>query len=125
MSKILAKHVSIQSDYLNSHDLLSSRQNGFRANHTVKLLLYNDEEWLDSLHNNEMVGILFVDLCKAFDIVHPLFSYRNWLLVNLVTVPGIGFTAYTFGRTQGVLKVNSSISSKLHAKLLAYLKAQS
>ena len=71
-SKILEKHVSVHLyRYLSSHDLLNKRQSGIRANHSRKsALTLMTEEWLSALFTRNQVGLLLVDLCKAFDLVN-------------------------------------------------------
>jgi len=48
---------------------LYSRQSGFRSNHSCQTaLIKNIEEWLSAIKNTELVGTLFIDLSKAFDL---------------------------------------------------------
>ena len=70
-SKILEKHVSVHLyGYLSSHHLLNKRQSGFRENNSCKSALsLMTEEWLYALFSGNQVGLLLVDLCKAFDLV--------------------------------------------------------
>ena len=70
--KILEKHVSVHwYKYLSSHNLLNKRQSGFRTNHSCEsALTLMTEEWLSALYTGNQVGLLLVDLCKAFDLVN-------------------------------------------------------
>ena len=53
-----------------SFKLLYSRQSGFRSNHSCQTALIKSiDEWLSAINNNEIVGTLFIDLSKAFDLI--------------------------------------------------------
>ena len=70
-AKIFEKIIFSQLyDYLSRNYLLSNRQSGFRPNHsTTTALLKVTEDWLDSLDRGNLVGIVMLDLKKAFDTV--------------------------------------------------------
>ena len=54
-------------NHLSSHNLLSSRQWGFRKGHsTESLLLHLTEVWKEALDDGLKVGVLFIDFRKAF-----------------------------------------------------------
>ena len=56
--------------YLDNNDLLSTNQSGFRRLHsTVTCLLKNTDDWYTGLDSGQMLGMVFVDLKKAFDTV--------------------------------------------------------
>ena len=72
VSKIIEKHThdSLLS-FLESFKLLHSTQSGFRPNHSCETaLVYMTDEWLKALDKGDMIGVLFVDFRKAFDLVH-------------------------------------------------------
>ena len=59
------------NDHLQSHNLLSRNQWGFRKNRSTEgLLLRMTETWKSALDQGLVVGVLFVDLRKAFDSVN-------------------------------------------------------
>ena len=71
MSLIFERHVSsCLRHYLESNNLLYNRQSGFRKHHSCQsaltLLL---DDWIAAIDNNEIVGSIFLDLSKAFDLV--------------------------------------------------------
>ena len=70
-SKILEKHVSIHLyEYMTSYNLLHQKQSGFRANHSCETALtLMVDTWLSALNRGNEIGLLLVDLCKAFDLV--------------------------------------------------------
>ena len=71
MSKILEKHVyNSLYEFLSVNDLFSSKQYGFRSNHFCETALIAMDNWLNSINKNEYCGVLFINLCKAFDLVN-------------------------------------------------------
>ena len=59
------------NNHLETHDLLSPRQRGFRKNYsTESLLLHLTETWRCALDNGLKVGVLFIEFRKAFDTVN-------------------------------------------------------
>ena len=56
--------------YLDNNGLLSTDQSGFRRLHsTVTFLLKNTDDWYTGLDSGQMLGMVFVNLKKAFDTV--------------------------------------------------------
>ena len=70
--KIIERIVHIQlTDYLNSHQILSPNQSGFRVGHSTQDVLLNVvNSWSSALDRGMFVGALFLDLSKAFDCVN-------------------------------------------------------
>ena len=77
--------------YLNKYGLLHKSQSGFRKNHSCNTALINlVDKWLNNTDKGEIIGAIFFDLLKAFDVIdHQLliekvnsyhFSYNsvNW-----------------------------------------------
>ena len=71
VSKVIEKHVTKHIfAYLNKYKLLHEAQSGFRKHHsrpTVLIKLIND--WLSHIDKGNIVGAIFFDLKKAFDVV--------------------------------------------------------
>ena len=62
------KHLSL---YLDRHDLLHSLQSGFRPKHSCHTALsYLIDDWLCAINASKMVGAVFLDFKKAFDMVN-------------------------------------------------------
>ena len=71
LSKLLERHVfNCLYGFLVCHDLVISRESGFRSKHSCQTALHLlVDEWLSSIYNKVIVGVLFIDFCKAFDMV--------------------------------------------------------
>ena len=65
-------------EFLTTNDLLSQNQSGFRSNHSCETALnIIPNQWLHSMYENEYSCVLFVDLCKAFDLVDREILFRK------------------------------------------------
>ena len=101
-SKLIERVVSNQlTSHLESNQLLYRHQSGFRRLHsTTTTLLYATNVWSQASDNGMCVGVLFLDVAKAFDSVN-----HSILLGKL---PNFGFDqsaiawfrSYLSGRTQ-------------------------
>ena len=71
LSKIIGRHVSNSIFYfLESHNLLSINQSGFKKMHNCETaLLKVTQNWNNSLNHHESVGIAALDFRRAFDLV--------------------------------------------------------
>lgn len=71
ISRLFEKLVSDQlSQYMETNGLFSNNQSGFlRLRSTVTCLLKNTNDWYNGLDLGKLVGLVYVDLKKAFDTV--------------------------------------------------------
>ena len=71
ISLILERHVSSHlKQYFENNQLFYHRQSGFRAKHSCQTALIRLlDDWISAIDNGEIVGTVFVDLSKAFDLV--------------------------------------------------------
>ena len=71
LSKPIEKHIHKHLlKYLEKYNLLYSLQSGFRPSHSCQTSLTNiTNEWLCFINNDNIVGAVFLDLTKAFDMV--------------------------------------------------------
>ena len=57
-------------EYMTSHNLIHQKQSGFRANHSCETALtLMVDTWFSALNKSSQIGLLLIDLCKAFDLV--------------------------------------------------------
>ena len=84
-SKLLEQHVySLLLDYLNSHNILSDSQFGFRLKcGTANALLIATHDWHQCLEVGQDVCVVFFDYRKAFD------SVSHQALLNKLAVLGV------------------------------------
>ena len=109
LSKGLEKHVhnSLYEFFL-VNNLLSPRQSGFRTKHSCETALTEmTNDWLSAMYNNEYCGVLFLDLCKAFDLVDHNILLRKLKLYQLGEQSLFGFQSYLSDRKQSV-KINAT-----------------
>ena len=86
-------------DFLNSNNVLSDFQSGFRKMHntTAALKVFND--FIESMDNKQHCTALFIDLSKVFDTVdHFVLKHR----LNLDCLKNCWFVSYLTDRTQCV-----------------------
>ena len=71
LSKPLEKHMQKHmSNYIEESDLFYQYQSGFRKNHSCQTALIRlCDSWYRAINNSELVGTVFLDLKKAFDLV--------------------------------------------------------
>ena len=112
IAKLFEKLVCAQlNSFLTENNILSSCQSGFRKNYsTASALLANTDSWLLNMDAGMINGVLFLDLCKAFDTVD------HGILLSKLSIYGIQnkaldwFKSYLHNRTQ-YCRVNSATSS--------------
>ena len=57
--------------FLNKHKVLHKAQSGFRKKHSCNTALINLlDKWLKNIDKGDVVGAIFFDLRKAFDVVN-------------------------------------------------------
>ena len=102
--KILEKHVSVHLyEYLSSHNLINKRQSGFREDHSCEsALTFITEERLSALYTGKQVGLLLVDLCKAFDLVNHNILLEKIKLYECSEKTQHWFLSYLSDRKQSV-----------------------
>ena len=92
------------TSYFISNNLFAKAQSGFRSGHSTQdVLLRVTEDWKLALDDDNLVGIMFIDLSKAFD------SIDHSLLIAKLSAYGFDkislqwFSAYLSNRQQRVV----------------------
>ena len=72
LSKPLEKHIHKHMyHHLNTHNLLHPYQSGFRPKHSCHTaLVHLSDTWLNAINKSELIGSVFLDFKKAFDLVN-------------------------------------------------------
>ena len=55
--------------HLNSNNLLATEQSGFRTLHSTLTFLKSTDDWYSGLDKGQLVGLVLIDLKRAFHIV--------------------------------------------------------
>ena len=83
-------------NFLNERNLVCQSQSGLRSRHTALAKLRDN--WLSAIKNSDIVGALFLDLKKAFDLVNV-----NILPLYAASSPSVSlFKSYLKLRSQNV-----------------------
>jgi hypothetical protein len=113
ISKVIERHVHDSLYFfLNDNDLLYEGQSGFRPKHSCSTALtHMTDRWLAALDSGNLVGVVFVDLAKAFD------SVNHNILLNKFKSYGCSprtvnwFQSYLDNRSQ-VVHINGHMSKE-------------
>ena len=111
LSKPLERHIHNHLlQYMDKNKLFHEHQSGFRPNHSCHTALTRlCSTWLHALNNQSIVGAVFLDLRKAFDLVdHSILVQKLQLYLGNSSVTSF-FTSYLSNRTQAVY-CNGTIS---------------
>ena len=113
ISKIFERHSSNQLlSFLNKLDLLAKHQSGFREGHSCQTaFIWLTDEWSKDIDTGKIIGSVFVDLKKAFDLVDHEILLHKLKLHNFSTKSLAMFKSYL---TEG----NSVLSKTIHFHLL-------
>ena len=79
VSKIFEKHVNKHlMGYLNKDKLLYENQSGFRPKHSCQTALIKlIDKWMECIDKGDIIGTLFLDFRKAFDLVdHKILLHK-------------------------------------------------
>lgn len=112
LSKLIEKHITDHlKTFLEENKLLHTQQSGFRTNHSCETALTAViDNWIEAINNKNLVGTIFLDLTKAFDLVNHSILLQKLKLYNCSTNSIQWFTSYLSNRTQTV-SVSGTLSS--------------
>ena len=104
VSKIFEKHVNKHlMNYLNKYKLIHGSQSGFRQKHSCQTALVKlIDQWMSCIDKGELVGSLFIDFRKAFDVVDHSILLKKLYLYKLSETTLQWFSSYLSDRKQTV-----------------------
>ena len=104
ISKSFEKHVNQHLiGYLNKHKLIHETQSGFRQKHSCQTALVKlAEQWLSYIDKGDIVGTLFVDLRKAYDLVDHSILINKLSLYKFSPLSLRWFQSYLSSRKQAI-----------------------
>ena len=105
ISKIFERHVNKHlMGYLNKHNLINKNQSGFRAKHSCQTALMKlIDKWMECIDKGDIVGTLFLDFRKAFDLVDHKILMDKLSLYHFSPSALRWFDSYLDGRHQTIL----------------------
>ena len=114
LSKILGGSIYSQLyEYLNTNDLLSSQQFGFRSHRSTVTALTNfTDEVLLNMEKGKLCGAAFIDLAKAFDTIDHRILLSKMLKLGISSNALNWFESYLNNRKQRV-SVGHELSDEL------------
>ncbi len=113
LSKPIERHIHKHLlNFLTEHNLLCQSQSGFRPQHSCHTALAKlCDNWLSAINNSEVVGAVFLDLKKAFDLVNHNILLKK-LSLYTANSPFVSlFKSYLELRSQSVY-VNGEYSNE-------------
>ena len=113
ISKVIEKHVTKHLfAYLNKYSLFHKSQSGFRKHHSCNTALINlIGRWLNSIDKGDIIGAVFFDLHKAFDVVDHDLLLQKLAAYKFSTTSQNWIQSYLTNRKQCI--VNQNIRSSL------------
>ena len=111
-SKLLERCVNEQlTSHLHFNNLVFPLQSGFRPQHSTQtLLLHCTDSWYKALDRKQFVGVVFLDIFKAFDSVNHDLLFAKLSNLGLFSSTVCWFRSYLSNRSQ-VTCVGDSFSS--------------
>ena len=112
ISKIFEKHVNKHlMGYLNKYNLIHECQSGFRQKRSCQTALVKlIDQWMACIDNGDIVGTLFIDFRKAFDMVDHTFLIQKLSLYKLTSTTLDWSTSYLNCRLQTIVNGQSRSS---------------
>ena len=104
ISKIFEKHVNTHlMRYLNKYTLIHKGQSGFRHKHSCQTALVKlIDQWMKCIDQGDLVGTLFIDFRKAFDVVDHTLLLKKLSFYKFSESALQWFTSYLSTRLQAI-----------------------
>ena len=81
--------------------IIHKNQSGFRPNHSCQTTLIKlIDQWMRCIDNGDIVGTLFLDFRKAFDLLDQSILINKFSAYNFIDSTLKLFTSYILGRRQ-------------------------
>ena len=111
LSKPLERHIHKNMlNFFENFKLFHPYQSGFRENHSCQTAITRlTDTWLSALNQRQMVGTVFLDLSKAFDLVNHTILMKKLSVYNVGKNALLLLRSYLTGRSQCV-QLNGSFS---------------
>ena len=102
ISKIIERHVVNKlNDYLKKTNILMDRQSGFRQHHSCQTALIKlVDSWLTAIDDGHIIGSVFLDFKKAFDLVDHKILLHKLKLYHFSQIALKFFDSYLSNRLQ-------------------------
>ena len=113
IGKIMEKIVHNQvQKYLLDNNILSNCQSGFRPKFSTQTALLNvTENWLSAIDNGDLVGVVMIDLKKAFDTVDHAILIQKLKMYGFDDMTVKWFENYLCSQRQQFTCINGIASS--------------
>ena len=104
ISKIFEKHVNQHlMGFLNKYKIIHENQSGFRQKHSCQTALVKlVDQWLSCIDKGDIIGTIFIDFRKAFDLVDHSILIDKLALYRLSPVTLKWFQSYLSSRKQSI-----------------------
>ena len=104
ISSIFERHISnCVTKFMDTHNLIYHNQSGFRKNHSCQTALTKlVDHWLAQMNENNTVGVVLLDLTKAFDLVSHKILLQKLRSYKFDNQSLAWFNSYLSDRTQQV-----------------------
>ena len=104
LSKIFEKHVNKHTmDYLNKYRLIHECQSGFSHKHSCQTALVKlVDQWINCVDQGDLVGTMFIDFRKVFDMVDHSLLISKLSARKFNTSAIKWFTSYLDTRLQAI-----------------------
>ena len=104
ISKIFEKHVNKHlMNYLNKYKLICESQSGFRKKRSCQTALFKlIDQWMICIDKGDLIGSLFIDFRKAFDVVDHEILMKKLALYKINDLSLNWFQSYLSERRQAV-----------------------